>query len=146
MLFEDALALGAEPIAAANWITQDVAALRNAGGDGRITAQHVADLVRLLADGAVTGAGAKQALEEAFASGEPIDRIVEARGLAQVSDTGALGGLVDEVIAEHPEEVEKFRAGKEAILGFLVGQLMKKTRGSANPSVAKELLLQRLRG
>ena len=69
---------------------------------------------------------------------------MEVRGLAQISDAGALGALVDEVIAENPQEVEKFRGGKEALLGFLVGQLMKKTRGSANPSVAKELLLERL--
>jgi aspartyl-tRNA(Asn)/glutamyl-tRNA(Gln) amidotransferase subunit B len=144
-LFEDAVALGAEPVAAANWITQDVAALRNAGGEGAITPQHVADLVRLLAEGAVSGAGAKQALEEAFASGAPIGRIVEDRGLRQISDTGALAALVDEVIAENPEVVEKFRGGKD-VLGFLVGQLMGKTHGSANPSVARELLLERLQG
>jgi aspartyl-tRNA(Asn)/glutamyl-tRNA(Gln) amidotransferase subunit B len=144
-LFEDTIALGADPVAAANWITQDVAALRNAGGDGAVTAQHVADLVRLLAEGALSGAGAKQALEEAFASGEAIANIVESRGLAQISDTDALGALVDEVLAENPEVVQKFRGGKD-VLGFLVGQLMKKTRGSANPSVARELLLERLQG
>ena len=77
-LFEGALALGADPVAAANWITQDVAALRNAAGDdGALTPAHVADLVALRADGAISGAGAKQALEVAFASGDPIDRIVE---------------------------------------------------------------------
>jgi aspartyl-tRNA(Asn)/glutamyl-tRNA(Gln) amidotransferase subunit B len=144
-LFEDTIALGADPVAAANWITQDAAALRNAGGDGAVTAQHVADLVRLLAEGALSGAGAKQALEEAFASGEAIANIVESRGLAQISDTDALGALVDEVLAENPEVVQKFRGGKD-VLGFLVGQLMKKTRGSANPSVARELLLERLQG
>jgi aspartyl-tRNA(Asn)/glutamyl-tRNA(Gln) amidotransferase subunit B len=144
-LFEDTIALGADPVAAANWITQDVAALRNAGGDGAVTAQHIADLVRLLAEGALSGAGAKQALEEAFASGEAIANIVESRGLAQISDTDALGALVDEVLAENPEVVQKFRGGKD-VLGFLVGQLMKKTRGSANPSVARELLLERLQG
>jgi aspartyl-tRNA(Asn)/glutamyl-tRNA(Gln) amidotransferase subunit B len=144
-LFEDTIALGADPVAAANWITQDAAALRNAGGDGAVTAQHIADLVRLLAEGALSGAGAKQALEEAFASGEAIANIVESRGLAQISDTDALGALVDEVLAENPEVVQKFRGGKD-VLGFLVGQLMKKTRGSANPSVARELLLERLQG
>jgi aspartyl-tRNA(Asn)/glutamyl-tRNA(Gln) amidotransferase subunit B len=144
-LFDQAVALGAGPVAAANWITQDVAALRNAGGEGAITPQHVADLVRLLAVGAISGAGAKQALEEAFASGAPIERIVQDRGLTQISDAGALGALVDEVLAENPDVVEKFRGGKD-VLGFLVGQLMGKTHGSANPSVAKELLLERLQG
>jgi aspartyl-tRNA(Asn)/glutamyl-tRNA(Gln) amidotransferase subunit B len=145
VLFEDAIALGAEPVAAANWITQDVAALRNAGGDGAITAQHVADLVRLLAEGVLSGAGAKQALEGAFASGEGIASIVETRGLAQISDTDALGALVDDVLAENPEVVEKFRGGKKDVLGFLVGQLRKRNP-AANPSVARELLLERLQG
>jgi aspartyl-tRNA(Asn)/glutamyl-tRNA(Gln) amidotransferase subunit B len=145
-LFDEAVALGAEPVAAANWITQEVAALRNAGGEDAITPQHVADLVRLVARGEISGAGAKQALEEAFASGAPIERIVADRGLTQISDTDALGVLVDEVLAEHPEVVQKFHAGKKEVLGFLVGQLREKTHGSANPSVARELLLERLQG
>jgi aspartyl-tRNA(Asn)/glutamyl-tRNA(Gln) amidotransferase subunit B len=146
-LFEDAVAAGAEPAPAANWITQDIAALRNAGGgDGALTSAHVVEVVRLVADGAVSNAGAKQALEAAFATGESIDAAVERLGLRQVSDTGALGSLADEVIAENPDVVQKFRDGKEGVIGFLVGQLMQKASGAANPKVAQQLLRERLQG
>ncbi len=146
-LFEGAMALDAEPGSAANWVTQDVAALRNAAGDdGALTAQHVADVVRLIADGAVSNAGAKQALEASFASGEPVEAAIDRLGLRQVSDTGALGALADAVLAENPDVVQKFRDGKEGVIGFLVGQLMQKAAGAANPKVAQELLRERLQG
>jgi aspartyl-tRNA(Asn)/glutamyl-tRNA(Gln) amidotransferase subunit B len=146
-LFEGAMAAGADPVGAANWVTQDVAALRNAaGGDGALTAEHVAEVVRLVADGTVSNAGAKQALEASFQTGEPVAAAVERLGLTQVSDTGALGVLADEVIAEHPDVVQKFRDGKQGVIGFLVGQLMQKAAGAANPKLAQELLRERLQG
>jgi aspartyl-tRNA(Asn)/glutamyl-tRNA(Gln) amidotransferase subunit B len=147
MYFEGAVALGADAGAAANWVTQDVAALRNAGGDdGALTPQHVADVVRLIAAGYVSNAGAKQALEAAFTSGETLESAVDRLGLRQVSDTGALGTLADAVLAEHPDVVQKFRDGKEGVIGFLVGQLMQKAAGAANPKVAQDLLRERLQG
>ncbi|HEY7477984.1 MAG TPA: Asp-tRNA(Asn)/Glu-tRNA(Gln) amidotransferase subunit GatB, partial [Actinomycetota bacterium] len=139
-LFEDAVSLGADPGVAANWITQDVAALRNADGDGELTASHVADLVRAVTAGTISTAAGKQVVEDAFATGDDVATIIERRGLRQVSDTGELGAWADEVIAENPDAVEKFRGGKEGVLGFLVGQLMRKAGGAANPSVAQELL------
>jgi aspartyl-tRNA(Asn)/glutamyl-tRNA(Gln) amidotransferase subunit B len=146
-LFEGAVALDAEPVAAANWVTQDVAALRNAAGDdGALTPQHVADVVALISAGAVSNAGAKQALEASFASGEPVEAAIDRLGLRQVSDTGALGALADEVLAENPDVVQKFRDGKEGVIGFLVGQLMQKAAGAANPKVAQGLLRERLQG
>jgi aspartyl-tRNA(Asn)/glutamyl-tRNA(Gln) amidotransferase subunit B len=144
-MFERAVGLGADPVASANWVTQDVAGLRKAG-EGALTPQHVADLVRLLGDDTISGAGAKRALEEAFETGDPIEAIVDRLGLRQVSDSGALGKLADEVIAENPDVAEKFRGGKEGVIGFLVGQLMKKAGGSANPKVAQDLLRERLQG
>jgi aspartyl-tRNA(Asn)/glutamyl-tRNA(Gln) amidotransferase subunit B len=147
VLYEDALANGAEAVAAATWVTQDVAALRNAGGgDGELTGRHVAEVVALVADGTVSNAGAKQALEASFATGEPVADAVERLGLTQVSDAGALGALADEVVAEHPDVVQKFRDGKEGVIGFLVGQLMQKAQGAANPKLAQELLRERLQG
>jgi aspartyl-tRNA(Asn)/glutamyl-tRNA(Gln) amidotransferase subunit B len=147
MLFEGAVAAGADPAPAATWITQDVAAHRNAAeSDGALTAGHVADIVRLVADGTISGAGAKQALEEAFASGAAIPEIVDRLQLRQVSDAGALGAFADQVIDEHPDVVEKFRGGKDGVIGFLVGQLMQKAGGAANPKVAQELLRERLQG
>jgi aspartyl-tRNA(Asn)/glutamyl-tRNA(Gln) amidotransferase subunit B len=146
--FEDAVGLGAEPVAAANWMTGDLAGLLNEAGvdlgEAQVTPQHLADLVRLVADGAISTAGAKQVLAEAFGTGKPAEQIVEERGLSQISDEGALGALVDEVISENPGPVEQFRGGKEGVIGFLVGQVMKKTRGAANPQEAQRLLRDRL--
>ena len=149
ILFEETMALGAEPAASANWITQDLAGLRNeadAAGDATVGAQHIADLVALVADGTIGGAGAKQALEEAFRTGDAVADIVERRGLRQVSDVGELGAVVDQVIAENAEAAEKFRDGNESVIGFLVGQVMKASGGSANPTLAQELLRERLSG
>ena len=148
-LFEETVALGAEAAASANWITQDLAGLRNeadATGDATVGPQHIADLVALVADGTIGGAGAKRALEEAFQTGDAIGAIVERRGLRQVSDAGELGVVVDRVIDEHADAAEKFRAGNESVIGFLVGQVMKASGGSANPTLAQELLRQRLSG
>jgi aspartyl-tRNA(Asn)/glutamyl-tRNA(Gln) amidotransferase subunit B len=143
-LFDRAVGLGADPVATANWVTQDVAALRNTAGDGELSAEHVADVVALVADGTLSNAGGKQALEEAHATGSRIADVVDRKGLRQVSDTGELGAWADEVIAENPDAVEKFRTGKEGVIGFLVGQLMKKAGGAANPKVAQGLLRERL--
>jgi aspartyl-tRNA(Asn)/glutamyl-tRNA(Gln) amidotransferase subunit B len=146
--FEESMELGAEPVAAANWITQDLAGLLNEHHvelqDSRITAQHVADLVRLAADGTISSAGAKQAMTEAFETGKPIEDIVDERGLKQVSDTSSLEPIIDEAIAENPGPVQQFRGGKEGALNALVGHVMKKTRGSANPKLVQELLRERL--
>ena len=149
-LFERTIALGVDAKAAANWITQDVAGLLNKHGvapsDPRVTPEHLAELIRLVADDTVSGAGAKQALEAAVETGDEISAIVDRLGLRQVSDAGELGPFVDEVISEHPDVVEQFRGGKEGVIGFLVGQVMKKTANAANPKLAQELLRERLTG
>jgi aspartyl-tRNA(Asn)/glutamyl-tRNA(Gln) amidotransferase subunit B len=146
--FEQAVALGADPRAAANWITGDLAGLLNEQRielpASRATPQHVATIVRLVSEGTISTAGGKQALAEAFASGAPIEEIVEKKGLAQISDESALLTIVDEVVAENPGPAEQFRGGKEGVIGFLVGQVMKKTGGAANPQEAQRLLRQRL--
>jgi aspartyl-tRNA(Asn)/glutamyl-tRNA(Gln) amidotransferase subunit B len=144
-MFERAVGLGSDPTAAASWITQDVAALRKAGS-GALSPEHIADLVRLVGEDTISGLGAKQALEEAFATGDVLEVIVERRGLRQVSDAGELGGVVDRVIADNADAAEKFRAGNESVIGFLVGQVMKASGGSANPKLAQELLRERLSG
>ncbi len=148
-LFEETLALEADPRLAANWITQDLAGLRNkAGAEGPnlVTARHIADLVALVAADTISGQGAKQALEDAFVTGDAIAGIVERRGLTQVSDAGALGAIVDRVLSENSEVAEQFRGGKQEVIGFLVGQVMKGSGGSANPKLAQELLRERLNG
>jgi aspartyl-tRNA(Asn)/glutamyl-tRNA(Gln) amidotransferase subunit B len=149
-LFERTIAVGVDAKAAANWITQDLAGLLNklevAPVDSPVTPEHLAELIGLVADDIVSGAGAKLALEEAVRTGDGIAAIVERLGLHQVSDIGELGPIVDAVIAEHPDVVEQFRGGKEGVIGFLVGQVMKRSGGSANPKLAQELLRERLTG
>ncbi len=149
-MFEATVTLGAPAEKAANWVTQDVAGLLNKHGtdarDTKITARHLADLIQLVGEDAISGQGAKQALEDAFETGEEVSAIVRRRGLAQVSDAGTLGTLADAVLAENPDAVAQFRGGKEGVIGFLVGQLMKRSGGSANPKLAQELLRERLVG
>jgi aspartyl-tRNA(Asn)/glutamyl-tRNA(Gln) amidotransferase subunit B len=146
--FEAAVALGADPKAAANWLTGDVAGLLNEArtelSSSKLEPSHLADLIRLLREGSISSAGAKAALDEAFRTGEPIEEIVDAGGLRQVSDEGALGSVIDQVIEENPGPVEQFLKGKEGAINALVGQVMRKTKGSANPAVAAEMLRSRL--
>jgi len=148
--FDETVALGADAKAVANWMTQDLAGALNEArvelGDSKITPRHLADIVGLVADGTVSGSGAKQVLSEVVATGSGAAAIVEERGLRQVSDTGALQAIVDEVIAANPGPAEQFRGGKEGVIGFLVGQVMKASGGSANPKVVQELLRERLSG
>ncbi len=148
--FEEAVSLGADPKAVANWMTGDVASLLNDTraelGDAKLQPRHLADLVRLLADQIISSAGAKAALAEAFRTGGSIEEIVEAKGLRQVSDTGALEAVIDEVIAENPGLVEQLRGGKEGVINALVGHVMKKTTGAANPALAAQLLRSRIAG
>jgi aspartyl-tRNA(Asn)/glutamyl-tRNA(Gln) amidotransferase subunit B len=148
--FEKVVSRGADPKATANWMTGDLAGLLREHGqsldESRITPQHVADLVRLFAEGTISSAGAKAALAEAFETGSSIEEIVEGKGLRQVSDASALEAVIDEVIAENPGPAEQFRKGKEGALNALVGQVMKKTRGAANPKLAADLLRDRLGG
>lgn len=148
--FEDTVALGAAPKAAANWVTQDLAGLANAAkvdlADAKVTPAHIADLVRLVEGGTLSVTGAKQVLEEAFETGDEAEAILERRGLVQVTDTSALDLWVNEAIAENPGPVQQFRAGKEAALNALVGQVMKRSAGSADPKLVNELLRKQLSG
>lgn len=129
-------------------MTGDLAALLNESGlsigASKVTPRHVTDVVRLVSDGTLSSAGAKRVLAEAFRSGEDVEVVVEREGLRQVSDQSALESIVEQVIAEMPGPAEQFRAGKEGALNALVGGVMKRTRGSANPQVARELLRGRL--
>jgi aspartyl-tRNA(Asn)/glutamyl-tRNA(Gln) amidotransferase subunit B len=148
--FEEAVELGAEPTAAANWVTQDLAGLLNKSrldvAASKVTPRHVADVVALVEAGTISATGAKQVLEESFETGQAAGEVVERRGLTQVSDAGRLEAWVDEAIAENPGPVEQFRGGKEAALNALVGPVMKKSGGSANASLVRELLQRRLSG
>ena len=149
--FEATLELGADPKSAASWLTQDVAGQLTAASvdldEAGLAPAQLAALVAAVGGDAVSGQGAKQVLatllERKDASSD-VESIIDELGLRQVSDTGALGAIVDEVIAENPQPVAEFREGKESVIGFLVGAVMKKSKGSANPKLAQELLRERL--
>jgi aspartyl-tRNA(Asn)/glutamyl-tRNA(Gln) amidotransferase subunit B len=146
--FGDTVAAGAPPKKAANWIMGELLRLRreagkDAGG-GRVTPAALAALVALVDQGAIGGAAAKEVFAEVFRTGADPARVVEERGLAQVSDQGAIEALVDEVLAANPGEVAAFRGGKANLLGFFVGQVMRRSGGTANPGVIGEILRRKL--
>jgi aspartyl-tRNA(Asn)/glutamyl-tRNA(Gln) amidotransferase subunit B len=148
--FEETARLFAKPKIVGNWLIGDVAAYLNAEGreieDLPIRPAHLAGLLSLVDSARISGRSAKEVLEEMLRTGRPAEAIVQERGLAQISDEAMLGAVVQEVIAEHPGPVRDVRAGKEQALTFLVGQVMKRTRGRANPAVANRLIREQLRG
>jgi len=109
-----------------------------------VGAKALGELLGLIAGGEISGKLAKEVLEKMFESGDSALVIMEREGLRQISDSGALGKIVDDVIAANPKQVEQFRSGKTAVIGFLVGQVMKLSRGQANPAAVNELLKSKL--
>jgi aspartyl-tRNA(Asn)/glutamyl-tRNA(Gln) amidotransferase subunit B len=138
---------GLVPKVVANWITGEVLRLRNAG---RIAHEpspaELGALVRLVDEGTISRANGKAVLQEHVASGTAVALVVEHAGFRQISDPGALSGSVDEVIAANPAAVADVRAGKDQAVKFLVGQVMKATRGQANAQVAEAAIRERLGG
>ncbi len=133
---------------AANWILGDLTAALNRDGlaidAGRVSASELALLIARIKDKTLSGKLAKQVFEAMWqGEGDP-DAIIDARGLRQITDSDAIGAIVDEVLAASPEQVQQFREGKEKVLGYLVGQVMKASKGKANPAQANELLRERL--
>jgi aspartyl-tRNA(Asn)/glutamyl-tRNA(Gln) amidotransferase subunit B len=133
---------------AANWITGDLRRLLNAAGldiaASRVTPGGLAELVALVEQGTISGKQAKSVLEQAFASGEPPAAVVKREGLSQLSDAGELEQVVDAVLADNPKAVEDYRAGKSSAVQFLVGQVMKRTKGRAKPDAVQPILLGKL--
>jgi aspartyl-tRNA(Asn)/glutamyl-tRNA(Gln) amidotransferase subunit B len=127
----------------ANWVTGELLRLVKGAG-GILDATQIAMLIKLVSDGDISGTNAKEVLAEHLASGTAVAAIVEARGFRQISDAGALGSAVDEVLTANPAAVADYRAGKGAAVGFLVGQVMKATRGQANAALVQAALRERL--
>jgi aspartyl-tRNA(Asn)/glutamyl-tRNA(Gln) amidotransferase subunit B len=146
--FEETVRVFPQPKIVSNWLVGDVAAYLNAAGleidDVPMRPALLADLLRLIDTGTLSGRSAKDVLEEMLRTGRPPAEIVRERGMVQISDEGLLRRLVDEVITEHPGPVSDVRAGKERAMAFLVGQVMKKTQGRANPDMVNRILRERL--
>ena len=135
---------------AANWVQGELAGTLNQAGksitESPIVAEELGALIKLIGDGTLSGKLAKDVFAKMFESGKTAAEIVEAEGLQQISDTGELEKIVDELIANNPKQVETYRGGKTGILGFFVGQVMKATRGQANPKAVNEILTKKLAG
>jgi len=146
--YERCLQAHPHPKTVSNWVMGPLLGLLNAEGIGiersPIPAAELAALVALVERGAISAKTAKTVFDEMAATGRTAEAIVRAQGLAQISDAGALDRVVDDVMARNPAEVAAYRGGKVKLMGFFVGEVMKATRGQANPKTVNEILRQKL--
>ena len=149
--YYDALvAAGADAKAAANWLMGEVSKHLNACSlDIRncpVPPASLAEMIALIDKGTISGKIAKSVFESMWNEGKPAPVIIKEQGLVQMSDEGELGGIVEAVIAANPQSVADFQAGKEKAIGFLVGQIMRQTKGRANPELVNRILKEKLAG
>ncbi|MFC4601931.1 Asp-tRNA(Asn)/Glu-tRNA(Gln) amidotransferase subunit GatB [Cohnella hongkongensis] len=148
--FEESLKHTSDAKASANWIMGDLLGYLNANNlelDAvQITGQGLGEMIQLIEKGTISTKIAKTVFKGMLETGKAPQTIVEEQGLVQISDEGAILAIVDAVIAANPQSVEDFRGGKEKAIGFLVGQIMKETKGKANPGLVNKLLIDRLKG
>jgi len=139
-----------EPKLAANWVMGELAAALNKDGldisDGKLPAARLAGLLKRIADQTISGKIAKEVFEAMWAGGAGADAIIEQQGLRQITDAAAIERAIDEVMAKSPGQLAEYRAGKDKLFGFFVGQVMKATQGKANPTQLNELLRKKLAG
>ncbi len=144
----EAAAAGRDAKQAANWVAGELLGRLNREGleieAAPIPAARLGELVDLVGDGTLSGRMGREVFEAMWETGKPAAAIVEERGLKQISDTGALEGLVDELLAREADKAAEYRAGRTKLLGFFIGQVMKATGGKANPKVVNELLRSKL--
>ena len=137
-----------EPKLAANWVMGELAAALNKEnlevGSGRLPAARLAGLLRRICDQTISGKIAKEVFETMWSEGASADAVIDARGLRQITDTAAIERVIDEVMARNPAQLAEYRAGKDKLFGFFVGQVMKATAGKANPAQLNELLRRKL--
>lgn len=148
--FYERAAKGRDPKLAANWVINELfGGLAKAGReieDSPVSAEQLGGLVDLIADNTISGRIAKDVFAEMMETGQDAGAIVEAKGLKQVTDTGAIEAVIDQVMAAQADKVAEYRSGKDKLFGFFVGQVMKASGGKANPAMLNELLKTKLNG
>ncbi|HKP81691.1 MAG TPA: Asp-tRNA(Asn)/Glu-tRNA(Gln) amidotransferase subunit GatB [Pyrinomonadaceae bacterium] len=148
--YETAAQASGNPRATANWIRselqRELEANNLSAADSPVLPQELGVLVRLIDEGKISGKQGKDVLVEMFKTGKPAQTIIEEQGLVQVSDTTEIDALIESVIAANPDQVASYRSGKEALIGFFVGQVIKASKGKANPKVVNERLRAKLQG
>jgi len=139
----------ADPKRCANWMANELLGrLKEAGkslADSPVSAQRLAGLLDRIGDNTINGKSAKDILDDMMTSNDSADDIIEAKGLKQVSDSGAIDSIIREVIEANPSQVEGYRGGKDKLMGFFVGQVMKASRGKANPAMVNQRLAELLK-
>jgi aspartyl-tRNA(Asn)/glutamyl-tRNA(Gln) amidotransferase subunit B len=147
--FEQVVKASGDPRAAANWVMGDLAAqLKEAGQEitaSPVSAANLGRLIALIGEGKISGKLAKEIFTRMFESGDAPETIMKREGLEQISDEGALAKIIDEVIAANPKQLEQYRSGKTTVMGFFVGQVMKASRGQADPSAVNKLMQEKLK-
>jgi len=142
-------AAGGENKLAANWVQGELSAALNKDGtdlaDSPVTAEMLGGMIKRIADNTISGKIAKQVFEAMWSGEGDADSVIEKKGLKQITDSGAIESMIDEVIAANPAQVEQFKAGKEQLLGFFVGQVMKASKGQANPGQVNQVLREKLK-
>ncbi|EFU38510.1 aspartyl/glutamyl-tRNA(Asn/Gln) amidotransferase subunit B [Paenibacillus vortex V453] len=148
--FEDSLNYTKDAKSVSNWIMGDLLGYLNSGNlelsDVKISGQGLGEMIGLIEKGTISSKIAKTVFKEMLESGKLPAGIVEEKGLVQISDEGAIKSIVEQVVANNPQSVEDYKAGKQKAIGFLVGQVMKESKGKANPALANKLLVEVLNG
>ena len=133
---------------AANWIISNLFGVLNKKGlsiyDSPVTAPNLGKLIDLISEETISGRIAKDVFEIMIQEGKDPEKIVEEKGLRQITDTGSIEEAIDQVMSENPDKVKEYRGGKDKLLGWFVGQVMRQTNGKANPVMLNELLLTKL--
>jgi aspartyl-tRNA(Asn)/glutamyl-tRNA(Gln) amidotransferase subunit B len=146
--FEECVKYYSQPKTVSNWIMSEL--LRLLKKDNReieecpVAPQQLGKMFQLMEQGTISGKIAKQVFEEMYETGSSPKDIVQRKGLEQVSDESAIDSIIDQVLAANPDSVEKYRKGKKKVFGFLVGQVMKETKGKANPKIVNQILQEKL--
>jgi aspartyl-tRNA(Asn)/glutamyl-tRNA(Gln) amidotransferase subunit B len=148
--YEEVVKLSGQPKIASNWVMGDI--LRFINEEKRdittcpVKPQALAEMIRLIEEGTISGKIAKEVIEEMYKTGKPAKAIIEAKGLVQITDEGALAKAITEIMAANPNQLAQYRGGKDKLFGFFVGQVMKATQGKANPQLLNDLLKKMLAG
>jgi len=146
--FEKTAELSADAKLAANWVMGEVSASLNKNdldiSDCPVAAEMLAGMIKRIADNTISGKIAKEVFEAMWAGDGDADTVIDKKGLKQITDSSAIEALVDEVIANNPSQAEEFKAGKEQLMGFFVGQVMKASKGKANPGQVNQMIKQKL--
>ncbi|MDR0405431.1 MAG: Asp-tRNA(Asn)/Glu-tRNA(Gln) amidotransferase GatCAB subunit B, partial [Clostridiales bacterium] len=148
--FERCIAAGAPAKTVSNWLIGDISKLLNEKGmepaDLPFAPEHLAKLIAVITQGTISNTAGKKVIDALFENPRDPELIIKEKGLAQISDEGALAQIVAEVIGANPQSVEDYRAGKEKAIGFLVGQTMRATKGQGNPQLLNRLIKEALDG